>query len=910
MSLRTLPLLAMVLGLAPVSEVQAQVAAGLNYGVALDTDQQAPTVQISTPLADQKLFIAKFNGETISGTATDNFGVTSVKLKLYRTRNDVNEIWNGSSFTTKPATVEATRSGSGHSITWNMGASAPSQSALNAGGYVVIAYATDAAGHISQTRRSFTLLDPDTQKPSVYISIPQPNQKLLISSVAGGTINGDAGDNVGVVSVRIKLYRSRGGVNQVWNGSTFSATPTTVSADLLQGPGVVYWYLKSQAPPATQLDNGIYIVEAYATDSSGNTGAARQTFTVLQSASVNVLSWGSDYPDLPTDITNVGDLIGKDVLKSEAGDSHRLALCSDGSVVAWGDNSFGQIGTGADDFYGQPIDITSKGALKGKTVIAISAGGRRSLALCSDGALVSWGETPGNGSQKSNIPIDISEQGALKGKTVTAIAAGSQHTLAVCSDGSAVAWGDNSYGQLGDGSVTPRSVPVSVSRQSALGGKAVTAVSAGALHSLALCSDGTLLSWGGNGLGQLGSGNFNQRSLPGEVVRNGVLQGKTIRVIEAGSANSFALCSDGTVAAWGERGTLGDGSIDARNAPVDITSSGGLKGKRVTQLAAGFAHVLALCSDGTVLAWGYNATGSLGTGTDGGGGPVTRPVVITGNGDLRGKVVTQLAAGGSQSLALARFSAIPTVRINRPGDNERFSPDQFVPGFIVGDFTDDKGITGVQLKLYRVRSGVTEIWNGTSFTTTSTTVAAAKLDEAPNGRWSWQTKAPTPSQMQPGTYFLIAYAADKDGHTTTDRVSFFVQGSDNKPPTVSISSPTLNASMPISTFKGGTIAGTASDNVGITGVTIQLKRTRGDLNTYWNGTEFVAQRAFVTARLIGDGTQWTFDRDFPRGSSLDAGEYVVTAAAYDPAGFSAVTAPRTFTLTAAAAVADGSGGHS
>jgi hypothetical protein len=110
--------------------------------------------------------------------------------------------------------------------------------------------------------------------------------------------------------------------------------------------------------------------------------------------------------------------------------------------------------------------------------------------------------------------------------------------------------------QLGDNTTTQRNAPVAVNtafRGVGALGKTVTAVAAGIYHSLALCSDGTVAAWGYNGQGQLGDTTNTQRNAPVAVNRasgTSVLFGKTVTAIAAGGNFSLALCSDGTVAAW------------------------------------------------------------------------------------------------------------------------------------------------------------------------------------------------------------------------------------------------------------------------------------------------------------------------------------------------------------------------
>lgn len=110
----------------------------------------------------------------------------------------------------------------------------------------------------------------------------------------------------------------------------------------------------------------------------------------------------------------------------------------------------------------------------------------------------------------------------------------------------------------------------------------MVAIAAGADHSFALCSDGTLASWGSGEFGQLGNGGVNDSTLPVAVDRSGILSGKAITGIHSGGLHHFAWCSDGTLAAWGFNayGQLGDGSTTDRFVPVDVTRSGALAGKK------------------------------------------------------------------------------------------------------------------------------------------------------------------------------------------------------------------------------------------------------------------------------------------------------------------------------------------
>jgi hypothetical protein len=258
---------------------------------------------------------------------------------------------------------------------------------------------------------------------------------------------------------------------------------------------------------------------------------------------------------------------------------------------------------------------------------------------------------------------------ALAGKTVVAIAAGTWHSLALCSDGTIAAWGWNGDGQLGDNSTTQRNVPVLVntnSGTSALAGKTVVAITAGQYHSLALCADGTLASWGYNGNGQLGDNSTIRRPFPVAVHQRDVLADKTFIAIASGSQHNLALCSDGTVASWGLNGNgqLGDQSFTDRIIPTAVYQSSVLVGNAVVAITAGQYHSLALCSNGTLAAWGRNGDGQLG---DNSASNQPTPVAVTQNGLLAGNRFLALARPSSMAdHSLALYPATSEIAVAQP----------------------------------------------------------------------------------------------------------------------------------------------------------------------------------------------------------------------------------------------------
>ena len=242
-----------------------------------------------------------------------------------------------------------------------------------------------------------------------------------------------------------------------------------------------------------------------------------------------------------------------------AGASHSLALLHDGTVMAWGENSSGQLGDGTNS--SRPNSALIPGLTN---VHAIAAGGSHSLALLHDGTVMAWGQNSsgqlGDGTNSSR-PTPTPIPGLTN---VHAIAAGGSHSLALLHDGTVMAWGANYAGQMGDGTTTPQQSPTPVH-----GVTNVRVVSAGGLHSLALLHDGTVMAWGSNTSGQLGDGTATRRGAPVPT-----LCPCDTNAIAAGDRHSLALLQDGTIMSWGtnSEGQLGDGTTESRPTPAPTSS--------------------------------------------------------------------------------------------------------------------------------------------------------------------------------------------------------------------------------------------------------------------------------------------------------------------------------------------------
>jgi len=240
------------------------------------------------------------------------------------------------------------------------------------------------------------------------------------------------------------------------------------------------------------------------------------------------------------------------IAKVAAGSNHSLALKSDGTVWAWGYDYNGDLGDNDPNLASSstPVQVVGVGGLGFLTnIVAVAAGDNYSMALKNDGTVYAWGDNQfgelGIGSADRlphitpNQVIGPGGTGFLTG--VTQISAAQQHASAVKSDGTAWTWGANSFGELGNGDTNQNSTtsPVQVVAPGAGYLTNVVAVQGGEYYGAALKSDGTLWAWGWNQYGQLGLGtsDSNVHVVPAQVVGVGGV-GYLTGIAQSGPCNT------------------------------------------------------------------------------------------------------------------------------------------------------------------------------------------------------------------------------------------------------------------------------------------------------------------------------------------------------------------------------------
>lgn len=254
------------------------------------------------------------------------------------------------------------------------------------------------------------------------------------------------------------------------------------------------------------------------------------------------------------------------VLAVDGGEAHTCAVTTAGGVKCWGANWSGQLGDGTTNDRNRPVDVV--GLASG--VVAVAGGGNHTCALMASGGLKCWGVNSsgqlGDGTTVRRLtPVSVV---GLAG-SVSAVVTGRDFSCARLSDGRVQCWGKNEFGQLGDGSTTNRTRPVSVVGLS----EDAESLSAGHFHACVATQSGAAKCWGSNHEHQLGANVYFYSPTPVGVT--GLTSG--IAEVAIGDDYSCARSTRGGLKCWGQNysGQLGDGTTTMRPAPINVIGFGG-----------------------------------------------------------------------------------------------------------------------------------------------------------------------------------------------------------------------------------------------------------------------------------------------------------------------------------------------
>lgn len=296
-----------------------------------------------------------------------------------------------------------------------------------------------------------------------------------------------------------------------------------------------------------------------------------------------------------------------DVRSIAAGDAFSMAIRNDGTLWTWGANRYGQLGLGHTNSSVEPAQVGTNANWR---TVSAGAGAYHALAIRDDGTLWAWGDNR-FGQLGLGHTSGVTEPTQVGAETIwESVAAGWRHTMAIRTDGTLWACGGNRFGQLGIGSTNNISLLTQVGLEASW---AMVSASVGAggygdgayaenyrSHTVAMRTDGTIWTWGDNQYGQLGFGDSRPMStLPMQVGDQ-----TNWRSISAGGLNTLGVRTDGSL--W----ELGARSSSITNQPSQI---GEVTNWR--SVSAGSMHSMAMRDDGSIWAWGDPQYGQLGVST-------------------------------------------------------------------------------------------------------------------------------------------------------------------------------------------------------------------------------------------------------------------------------------------------------
>lgn len=297
-----------------------------------------------------------------------------------------------------------------------------------------------------------------------------------------------------------------------------------------------------------------------------------------------------------------------DALDADAGNWHTCAVHRSGQVSCWGWNADGQLGNGASEVL-SPTPVRVDGI---SDAVAVALGSEHSCALHATGEISCWGDNffgeLGTGTAGPD-ERSLTPQKVVGISDAVAVDTTIEHSCAVHETGTISCWGANSNGQLGNNSSESVSVP-----QQVIGIDDAVDVSVGAGFSCAVRQDGTVFCWGSNTLGALGNGEQDpfdpDSSFWGSMSPLQVLGISDVVDISSGRWFTCALTEGGDAYCWGSNlyGELGAGIVSStESAPVQVAGI-----DEAVAVISAPTHSCVVHATGKVTCWGDYWRGDLG----------------------------------------------------------------------------------------------------------------------------------------------------------------------------------------------------------------------------------------------------------------------------------------------------------
>ncbi len=315
------------------------------------------------------------------------------------------------------------------------------------------------------------------------------------------------------------------------------------------------------------------------------------------------------------------------IISISLGSAHGSALTNENRVFSWGNNYWGELGDFTNINRNVPVDITANFNLASNEIITfISLGSGNSSAITSFGRVFTWGRNTegqlGDGTTISkNYPNDITSQfSLLSNDKMVGISMGYLHSASYSYYGNVFTWGKNSSGSLGDGTLINKLNPNNITNFFTFEENEKTiSISTSENFTLSITNLGSVFSWGYNFYGQLGIGNNIQSTLPINITNTFNLDNEyKIMQVATGEKHCLSVSNNGLIFSWGYNGygQLGSGNFISSNIPKSISGKLALYNNEIpNKIASGYNHSLILTNEGRVFIWGSNDVGQLGDNT-------------------------------------------------------------------------------------------------------------------------------------------------------------------------------------------------------------------------------------------------------------------------------------------------------
>jgi hypothetical protein len=294
-----------------------------------------------------------------------------------------------------------------------------------------------------------------------------------------------------------------------------------------------------------------------------------------------------------------------------AGPDFTVALSQTGTLWAWGNNDFGQLGDGTTE----PSVVPVRVSIPGDPVIVdfgVSTGSDYQqyfvVALDEDGHVWHWGRYPALSEPAGDFPspVKVTDAGGTELSGIQAIAVGGSFAYALTFDNRVYSWGVDYNGELGQGTGSGYAFADAgfVVAESADPLQHVVQIAAGRTFGLALTEDGTVYAWGSNKEGQLArDGSITSSNHAVDIPA----LGQADAIFTSGySRFAFAATVSGAVYGWGENKSdnLGTGPNGDLRTPVVID---GLHAGDIRTIRPAGTFTMLLKKDGTLLSSGFSS---------------------------------------------------------------------------------------------------------------------------------------------------------------------------------------------------------------------------------------------------------------------------------------------------------------